>query len=181
MQYLEPNELSKLFRVMYAANRIHHLAALTAFWTGARVSQVLRLQGQDIYESHGKLVIKIHAAKRGSERLHTFHFDPDPAFDMSPLLEIARRRPTARLFAGLSRQYLNLKLKDYCEAAGIHTDFGHMHVFRHSVAIQIWKATQRLGAISEFLQHRSPHTALCYLAENDGKMAQEAVDSLQLA
>ena len=36
-------------------------------------------------------------------------------------------------------------------------------------------------AISEFLQHRSPHTALCYLAENDGKMAQEAVDNLQLA
>jgi hypothetical protein len=34
---------------------------------------------------------------------------------------------------------------------------------------------------SEFLQHRSPHTALCYLAENDGKMAQEAVDNLQLA
>jgi len=181
MQYLESNELARLFRVMYAENKTHHMAALVAFWTGARVQQVLTLEGQDIFESKGKIVIKIHALKRGSERLHTLHIDADPAFDMSPLIALAAARPRARLFGGLTRQYLNLKLKDYCAAAGLHTDFGHMHVFRHSVAMAIWNGTQRLGAISEFLQHRSPHTALCYLAENDGKMAQEAVDSLQLA
>ena len=181
MQYLETDELARLFRVMYSANQTHHLAALTAFWTGARVSQVLQLQGQDIFEANGRTIIKIHALKRGSERLHTFHVDPDPAFDMSPLRVIGAQRPRALLFGGLTRQYLNLRLKDYCADAGIHTDFGHMHVFRHSIAIQIWKSTQRLGAISEFLQHRSPHTALSYLAENDGKLAQEAVDNLQLA
>ena|ERR1035437_1138856 len=180
MQYLESNELSRLFRVMHATNKTHHLAALTAFWTGARVSQVLTLQGEDIFESKGKIVIKIHARKGGSDRLHTLHIDADPAFDMSPLLEIAKARPRALLFGGLSQSYIDKKLKDYCIAAGLHSDFGHMHVFRHSVAMQIWVATQRLGAISEFLQHKSPHTALCYLAENDGKMAQDAVDSLQL-
>ena len=181
MQYLERADLAKLFRVMYRANKTHHMAALVGFFTGARVSQVLRLRGEDIFEANGKTVIKIHAAKRGNARLHTLHRDADPAFDMSPLLEIAKQKPLARIFGGLSRQYLNLCLKEYCADAGIHTDFGHMHVFRHSVAMQIWTATQRLGAISEFLQHRSPHTALCYLAENDGQMAQEAVDNICLA
>jgi integrase len=181
MQYLTKAELSKLFRVMATGNQVHLLAALTAFWTGARVSQVLRLQGQDIFESKGKWVIKIHAAKRGDEKLHTLHIDSDPAFDLSPLIELAKRRPTALLFAGLTRQYLNLRLKAYCTEAGIHTDFGHMHVFRHSIAIEIWTATQRLGAITEFLQHKSSGSALCYLAENDGRMAQEAVDSIQFA
>ena len=181
MHYLETKDLAKLFRVMYRANKTHHMAALVGFFTGARVSQVLRLRGEDIFEANGKTVIKIHAAKRGNARLHTLHKDADPAFDMSPLLEIAKQKPLARIFGGLSRQYLNLCLKEYCADAGIHTDFGHMHVFRHSVAMQIWMATQRLGAISEFLQHRSPHTALCYLAENDGQMAQEAVDSICLA
>jgi integrase len=181
MQYLTTPELAKLFRVMHAGNKNHHLAALTAFWTGARVSQVLSLEGQDIFEAKGQMVVKIHAAKRGNERLHTLHLDADPAFDMSPLLAIAKMRQRTRLFGGLSRQYLNLCLKEACAEAGLHTDFGHMHVFRHSVAMQIWEGTQRLGAISEFLQHRSPATALCYLAENDGRMAQEAVDAVRFA
>ena len=181
MEYLNHDELSRLFRVIHAENKTHHMACLVAFWTGARVSQVLRLQGQDIFESKGKIVIKIHAAKRGNARLHALHVDADPAFDLSPLIDLAKRRPNSLLFAGLSRQYLNLRLKSYCAEAGIHTDAGHMHVFRHSIAISIWNATQSLGAISEFLQHRSAGSALVYLKERDGVLAQTAVDGIQLA
>ena len=57
MEYLNRSELAKLFRVIHAGNEIHLLACLTAFWTGARVSQVLALEGQDIFEADGKLVI----------------------------------------------------------------------------------------------------------------------------
>ena len=181
MQYLNEAELSKLFRVMHAGNKMHHLAALTAFWTGARVSQVLRLQGQDIFESKGKVVIKIHAAKHGNEHLHTLHIDADPAFDMSPVIALAKTRPTARLFAGLTRQYQNIKLKAACVEAGIHTDFGHMHTFRHSSALVVWNATHSLGSVSQFLQHKSPQSSLIYLAENDSMQAQGAMDALQLA
>ena len=181
MQYLTTPELSKLFREMHAQNQTHHLLALTAFWTGARVSQVLDLQGQDIFEHNGRVVIKIHAAKRGFERLHNLHVDVDPAFDMSPLIELAKRRPLARLFGGTTRQYINLCLKRYCAAVGIHTDAGHMHCFRHSISVAIWKQTKNLGAITHFLAHRSPASALVYLKENDGLVAQEAVDAIQLA
>jgi site-specific recombinase XerD len=101
---------------------------------------------------------------------------------MSPLIEMAKNRPTALLFTDrglLTRQYFNKALKRYCVAAGIHTDFGHSHVFRHSAAMAIWDATQRLGTISHFLQHKSPATACFYLAESDGKLAQAAMDNYQ--
>jgi len=181
MEYLNRSELAKLFRVIHAGNEIHLLACLTAFWTGARVSQVLALEGQDIFEADGKLVIKIHALKGGKSRLHPLHIDANPAFDMSPLIAIAKSRPTAKLFGGMSRSYLNLCLKKYCAAAGIHTDAGHMHQFRHSISMQIWDATHSLGAITEFLQHKSPQSALQYLSEHNGLVAQSAVDVIQLA
>lgn len=182
MQYLTVKELSKLFPVLRAANKTHHLVALVAFWTGARISQVLELQGEDVFEANGRLVIKIHAAKRGFECIKTLHVDDNPDFDLSPLIELAQQRPNARLFGGTSTQYFNKCLKEkYCPAAGIHSDFGHSHVFRHSIAMQIWEKTHSLGSITHFLQHKVPTTAFYYLAENDGKLAQQAVDSVQLA
>jgi integrase len=182
MEYLEAQDLKKLFRTIHkSGNKMHLLAALCAFWTGARVSQVLALEGQDIFEADGKFVIKIHALKGGKSRLHPLHIDTDPAFDLSPLIELAKTRPTSRLFGGLSRSYLNLCLKKYCAKAGIHTDAAHMHIFRHSIAMQIWSATHSLGAITEFLQHKSPQSALQYLSEHNGQVAQGAVDAIQFS
>jgi integrase len=138
------------------------------------------LQGQDIFEYNGRTVIKIHAAKRGFERLHPLHFDADAAFDMSPLIELAKRRPVARLFGGTSRQFFNLVLKQACSKAGIHTDAGHSHIFRHSISMVIWHQTKNLGALSHFLAHKSPASAFAYLQVNNGLEAQKAVDNLQL-
>lgn len=95
MKYLAPADLGKLFRAAHAANRTHHLAMLVGFYTGARISQVLRLRGEDIFEVNGQVVIKIHAAKRGLERLHHLHFDPRPEFDMSPPTGPSFRRSDA--------------------------------------------------------------------------------------
>lgn len=181
MQYLGKQDLSKLFRTMHAANKIHHLAALTQFYTGTRVSQLLDIRGEDVFERDGKWVILIRAAKRGNVVIQSLHVDADSAFDMTPLIEMAKTKGRSRIFGALSRQYYNLCLKRYAEIAGIHSAFAHSHVFRHSIAIAIYDATQRVGAITQFLGHKSSTAALCYLAENDGKLGQEAVDSLVLA
>ena len=158
MYYLENKDLGKLFAVMYEKNRTHHLVALTQFFCGGRISQVLALQGQDIFDVNGRTVVKIHSAKQGFDRIHNLHTDTRPEFDMSPLIALAKVRPLARLFGGTTRQFFNLSLKRYCAEAGLHTDFGHSHMFRHSCAMEIWTATQRLGTISHFLGHRSPAT-----------------------
>jgi integrase len=179
MQYLESKDLSRLFRAMHAENSVHHLAALTAFFTGARISQVLAIRGSDVFEREGRVVIKIRAAKRGDVGFKTLHVDSQPEFDMTPLIALATNRGNAPIFGGLSRQYFNLRLKHYAKVAGIHSDFAHSHVLRHSAAMAIWDETQRLGAISKFLQHKSPSSAMAYLQEVDGVTAQAAMDNYQ--
>jgi integrase len=184
MEYLEAKDLSNLFRTMHEAGKTStaaasdHMIALLGFFTGARISQILSLRGEDITTVNEKLVVKIHARKRGDDDFKDLHFDANAAFDMSPLLALAAARPTALLFGQSHRSNFNNRLKGYCEAAGIHSDFGHSHVFRHSAAMAIYDATQRLGAVSHFLQHRSPSTATCYLRENDGKRAQAVMNAV---
>lgn len=178
--YLQNKDLSKIFRVAFAENRQHHLAMLTCFWTGARISQVLALRGCDVVEVEGKFRIKVHRAKRGKDVFPELHKDTAPEFDMTPLIELARQRGTNKLFGGLSRQYFDVAIKRYGKAAGVHSDFCHSHVFRHSVAMMIWDSTHRLGAITQFLAHRSESSALQYLQENDGRLAQDAVNSIRL-
>lgn len=182
MQYLPKADLAKLFRAAHlGGNQLHHLAMLVGFFTGARVSQILNVRGEDIFTLDGKPVIKIRAAKRGDALTHSLHLDTDPAFDMAPLIALAASKGRSRVFGGLTRQYLNLKLKDYAEAAGIHSDYAHSHVFRHSAAMAIFDATGRIGAVSRFLAHRSPSSAFIYLQENDGHLAQAAMDNLNLS
>lgn len=180
MQYLSVSDLGKLFHTMHAVNKKHHLVALTQFFTGARIDQVLSLRGEDIFEHDGRMVIKIHSRKHGNDGIKHLHRDEDPAFDMFPLVLLKfRKRPGDLLFGGLTRSYFNTVLKKYCIAAGIHSGYGHSHVFRHSAAMAIWDATQRLGTISHFLQHKSPATACFYLSEVDGKAAQSAMDNIE--
>ena len=181
MQYLEKSDLSKLFRVMAAEHPIHHLVALIGFFCGCRVSQTLNIRGEDIFERDGRWVVLIRAAKRGNEVIHALHIEDDAAFDMTPLIELAATKHQSRLFGGLDRHYFNKRLKHYADKAGIHSTFAHSHVFRHSAAMAIFDATQRIGAVSQFLAHRSPSSAFVYLQENDGALAQDAMDSLVLA
>ena len=181
MEYLGKQDLGKLLRVMYAANKTHHQAALIGFFAGARVSQILNVRGEDIFQREGKWVVLIRAAKKGLAITHSLHIDADPAFDMSPLIELAKVKGTSKIFGGLSRQYLALCLKRYGATAGIHSRFLHPHVWRHSAAHAIFEATQRIGAVSQFLAHRSSSAAFIYLREVEGSFAQDAMDNLQLA
>ena len=100
MQYLDKKDLAKLFRVAHAENKIHHLAMLVGFFTGARISQVLNVRGEDIFEREGKYVILIRAAKRGNQVTHSLHIDSDAAFDMSPLIALAATKGQSRIFGG---------------------------------------------------------------------------------
>ena len=187
MEYLDISDLGKLFRVIYdsskrsTASKNDHLIALIGFFTGARISQILSLKGEDVFQHGGRWVVKIHALKRGDDAVKDIHIDADLAFDMSPLIDLAARRRSSLLFPTASRSNFNDRLKKYCETAEIHSDFGHSHVLRHSAAMKIYDETERLGAVSHFLQHRSPATACCYLKENDGKRAQAVMNAVRFA
>ena len=87
MEYLELNDLSKLIRAIYEAGKTSkaaqtdHLIALLGFTTGARISQILALRGEDITTVDDHIVVKIHARKRGDDDFKDLRFDVDPAFD----------------------------------------------------------------------------------------------------
>lgn len=185
MHYLEPKDIAKVLRVAHKASspksQRQHLAMLTMFFTGTRVSQMLAIRGEDIFERDGRWVVMLRAAKRGDIVTHALHVDDDPAFDMRPLIEIAKVRRQSLVFEGLSRQYFNVVLAEYMAEAGLHSMYAHSHVFRSSAAMAIFDATQRIGAVSQFLAHRSPSSAFCYLREVDGTKAQDAMDNLVLA
>lgn len=185
MQYLPKADLARVLRAAHgmgtkAAQR-DHLIMLVQFFTGARISQALNVRGEDIFERDGQWVIMIRAAKRGNVVTHTLHTDADPAFDMTPLIALAATKGRSLIFGGAQKSNYNAALKSYFEAAGVHTSFAHSHVFRHSAAMVIFDATQRIGAVSQFLAHKSPSSAFVYLQENDSHLAQEAMDSLVLA
>src|ERR1700679_939479 len=180
MRYLSKPEIAKLMKVAYAENRTHHLAMLTCFWTGARVSQALALRGCDVFESAGVVKIKVYRARRGADSFPQLHIADAPGFDMSPLVEVAKQRARGGVLGSLSPQCFDLIVTRYGNLAGLHKDFCHSHVFRHSIAMEIWDSTHRLRAITKFLAHKSPNSALQYLAENDGILAQEAVNAIRL-
>jgi integrase len=184
VQYLDKNDLAKLFRATHAvgtkASQRDHMLMLLQFFTGARVSQALNVRGEDIFERDGKWVVMIRAAKRGNIATHTLHIDSDPAFDMSPLIALAANKGQSLIFGGAHTSNYNTALKTYFEAAGLHSMYAHSHVFRHSAAMVVFDATQRIGAVSQFLAHKSPSSAFVYLRENDSSLAQQAMDELQL-
>ena len=179
MRYLETADLAKLFRTLHEhASPKQHVLALTQFFTGSRIGQVLALRGSDVRQYGNRWVIQIPAAKNGQDGLRDLHVDADPAFDMTPLIAMAQEAGDHKLFGGLDRRYFNRVLNKCAEMAGIiHVS---SHTFRHSAAMIVMGETQRVGAVSQFLLHRSASSAYIYLQEVDGRHAQAAMNALKL-
>src|SRR5690348_4704481 len=106
MHYLELTDLSKLFRALYSCrapkSQDHHQAALCAFFTGARISQVLALRGTDLVRLNNAPKLMIRGIKGGMDGLRDIYVDAEQSeFDMSPVISMAARRGGNKLFGGL--------------------------------------------------------------------------------
>ena len=94
MEYLNRDELVRLFRVARQHNPLHHVALLVGLLHGLRVSETLAIRGRDICD--GRLSAK--RLKKSRATLHTLRIDSDPLFDESPLLELAKASPETEQF-----------------------------------------------------------------------------------
>ncbi len=178
MEYLHKPEINALLRASYEyGNRDAHLALLVMYATGTRVSQALALKGIDVIPNPetGGYRIRILQAKRGRSRTFNVLVSPNPALDMRDLIELARQRGTNALFGGLTRHYLHKLIKRFAKTAGLHEGMVHCHTVRHSAAMRVYEATQRIGAVSGFLCHTDPSAAYTYVQENDGQLADKAI------
>jgi integrase len=166
MYHLERQEIKRLFEVAYNKNRLHHLAFVTAFFHGARVSELLKIVGADIQDGQLSITRLKGAGKKGKKRhkttLQPIHADADPLFDESPLIAIAAANPKGRLFP-FCRQRMDQVIKEYGEIAGLHRDKLHMHVLRHSLGVVVWRATHEVSAVKEILGHHVVTSSLVYM------------------
>jgi integrase len=180
MEYLHEIEINVLLKVAHEQNQEHHLCLLTMYATGTRVSQCLRLRGIDVFADPvtGHFKVRLPKAKRGTSRTYPILKSADPARDMSPLIDLAQRRGTSKLFGGLTRHYLHVVIKKYARLAGLHEDMVHCHTVRHSTAMRIWEKTQRPGAITGYLCHTDTASVYPYLRENDAKIGEEAMEAV---
>ena len=177
MEYLQRTEIRKLLAVIKERNPEHHLAFLLMYSTGTRVSQMLALTGAHIYtdDNSGVSKIRLPKAKRGLSRDFEIIKSSNPVLDLSPLVELAARRGSAKLFGGLSRQYMHTILKRYAKLAGLPVDMLHCHIIRHTTAMAIYKKTGSVGAVGGYLCHSNPMSAFQYLREHDASIAENAM------
>ena len=96
MEYLNRDELVRLFKVAREQNPLHHVALLVGLLHGLRVSETLAIRGRDICD--GK--VSVDRLKKSRPTLHALRIDSDPFFDESPLLELAKASPETELFPG---------------------------------------------------------------------------------
>lgn len=178
MEYLQKPEVIALLKASFEyGNREAHLALLTMYATGSRVSQVTALKGIDIIPdpSTGGHRIRVGAAKRGRTRTYRILVSPNPVLDMRDLVALAQGRGASMLFGGLTRHYLHVLIKKWARSAGLHEGMVHCHTIRHSSAMRVYEKTQRIGAVSGFLAHSDPAAAYIYVQENDGQLADDAM------
>src|ERR1039458_229931 len=100
MEYMNREELVRLFRVARKHNPLHHIAMLVGLLHGLRVSETLAICGRDVCD--GKLSVK--RLKKSRATLHALRIDGDVLFDESPLLELSRANPDTELFPWRSEE-----------------------------------------------------------------------------
>jgi integrase len=170
MEYLNRDELVRLFRVARQHNPLHHVALLVGLLHGLRVSETLAIRGRDICDGR----VSVKRLKKSRPTLHALRIDSDPLFDESPLLELAKASPETELFPW-SRQYMDVLLKRYAALAGIHPAKRHYHVLKHSICVLLWQETHDLNAIQDHVGHRSSSSTLIYLRADAAQKAQMTV------
>jgi integrase/recombinase XerD len=170
MEYLNRDELVRLFKVARQQNPLHHIALLVGLLHGLRVSETLAIRGRDICDGR----VSVKRLKKSRPTLHALRIDSDPLFDESPLLELAKVSPETELFPW-SRQYMDVIVKRYAALAGIHPAKRHYHVFKHSICVLLWQETHDLNAIQDHVGHRCSSSTLIYLRADAALKAQMTV------
>jgi integrase len=173
MYFLNREELRRLFNVAHARNKTHHQAMLCAFFSGLRVTEVISLTDENICD--GKLSVR--RLKRSRPTIHELKISPDPLFDQSPLIEMAKS--PGRVFT-FSSQRADQFMKKYGALAGLHPSQRRFHVFKHSICMLLWHETHDLNVIQDHVGHRSASSSLIYLRQESAQKAQAILQEINI-
>jgi integrase/recombinase XerD len=158
---LSQEELRRFFAAVY--KRKHRAMFLTAYSAGLRVSELVRLQPQDIDSS--RMLIRIRLGKGQKDRYAKL--SPHLLQELRDYYRICRPAPPL-LFPGhipgqpLSGNALNRLVDAVRRRAGLAKKIT-THSFRHTYATHMLEAGADLRTIQMLLGHRSLRTTTIYL------------------
>lgn len=171
IKYLTREELSRLFRAIKEP-RDRAIFAISYF-RGLRASEVGMLQMSHFKRDSGRLLVKRLKGSKSAE----FPLSPQELKAIRAWLKVRGSEPgplfPSRRGRGISRQMLDVLMREYAEAAGIPESKRHFHVLKHSIATHLVEKGVEVLQIKEWLGHRSINSTLEYAHLHD-----QARDSL---
>lgn len=160
-EVLSLNELRAIFDV--ASSRLHHVAFITAYAAGLRISELIRLQSCDIDSQ--RRVIRVRSGK-GAKQRQTL-LTPRLLNHLREFWPYRKPVESAWLFPGrveqghIGRSALQSGFRAARARAGIHRK-ATFHSLRHSFATHLLEAGVDLRVIQELLGHKNIKTTTRY-------------------
>ena len=192
VEYLTPEQLKLIFSIPDVATRLgkrDRFFMIFAYETGGRLQELLDLQLSSIVRNEEGVRIRIHG--KGDKVRHVPLFETAVQHLDAYISAFHKGSPQdAFLFYTIhDSQKTQMKpgtvdyfLKKYADSANI-SDKGfpiglHAHMFRHSIAMAMYKKGIPISYIRDFLGHSSIETTTVYSYSDDETimMALEAVD-----
>ena len=180
IEFLTEGELKKLFAAITKANNKRDKALfLIGYRHGLRASEIGLLQVSDIdFETMRLNVRRLKGSHSGVNAIH-----PDEARYLKAYLK-ARNSESPYLFLSkrglpISRQMLDVLIKDYGDKAGIPEDKRHFHVLKHSIATHLLDAGADIKHVQDWLGHANIQNTEIY-AKLSGKTREKKARELFL-
>lgn len=164
MDHLTWEQLKKLLAVAKDHSSRNWMLLLVIFWHGLRVSEALSLTPRNLRDGHLRIQ-RLKGSLRTDQPLIT-HKNPLLDEKAALLAYISGLRPDERLF-DISRQNVDLIMKQYCADAGIRGALAHVHVLKHSLAMAMLGEGVPLPMLQKRLGHKSLASTGQYLRVSD--------------
>jgi integrase len=164
MDHLTWEQLKKLLAVAKDHSPRNWMLLLIIFWHGLRVSEALALTPRSLRDGH----LRIQRLKGSLKTDQPLISHKNPLLDEKAaiLAYVATLRPDEKLF-DITRQNVDLFVKQYCADAGIRGALAHAHVLKHSLAMAMLAEGVSLPMLQKRLGHKSLASTGMYLKVSD--------------
>ena len=173
LKYLTKEEKEALFQEIYKDDSIHRKRNIAIFevalYCGLRVSEITQMQLDDYDRSSHN----IHCRRLKNSNSNTLQIVDKhviKALDdyLAEREQISATCSTSTLFLSqkktpISRQRLDTLMKQYCSNANIPPSKWHMHVLRHTRAIDLAELQLDIDDIKYWLGHKNIKNTFIYL------------------
>lgn len=171
VKYLSKSEKQLLFRIIYNETGIHRKRNIAIFevalYCGLRASEIALLQLDDYDRSTH--IIHCHRLKSSNSNslkivdLHVVKAINEYLDEREQISTSCSALFLSQKGLPISRQRLDAMMKQYCDNANISSSKRHMHILKHTRAIDLAEMQCDIDDIQYWLGHKNIKNTLIYL------------------